>query len=161
MVGIRAPASGARPQGARAGMAGDDRWGWGQIDGLDRGKVRIAPPSLDTSIRRPSTLMLAPSSPEGTVAPAATKEHPPLARLQNAFTEPISAHQSPCGRTYSLSAPAACLPGFAIRRSERPETVTRARENPFPETHGRRSRMMSPITLRLGVPPIHNRTGLA
>ena len=39
-LGIRAPASQrARPQGARAGTAGDDRRGWGPIAGRDRGKV--------------------------------------------------------------------------------------------------------------------------
>ena len=39
----------------------------------------------DTSIRRLATLMLAASNPERTMAPAATQEQPPLARLKNLF----------------------------------------------------------------------------
>jgi hypothetical protein len=66
MVGIRAPAPGARPQGARAGMAGAraaetaERW-------------RLAP----RLTYRSSTVMLAPSSPRRTLT-----EQPPLARLR-------------------------------------------------------------------------------
>jgi hypothetical protein len=77
-----APA-GASELTRRAVPAGDDRWG-GAPSMAEIAEMVAAMTPSDTSIRLPTTVMLAPSSPKRTLTPAATKEQPPpLARLKN------------------------------------------------------------------------------